>query len=62
LIWLLGAGLCNAQPSTLYSYDTGNHLIQGTATTGGAVQYQYDVAGNVVGVMSVSPTALTIGV
>src|SRR5208283_3110792 len=62
VVGLLGADLCHAQPSTLYSYDTGNHLIQGTATTGSAVQYQYDAAGNVVGVTSVSPTVLTVGV
>jgi len=62
LAGLLITGLSRAQPSTLISYDTANHLIQATATTGSAIQYQYDLSGNVINLGTLSPTALTLGV
>src|SRR3974390_1542379 len=55
---LLAYQRSEAQPSTLYSYDAANHLIQATASTGSAVRYQYDASGHLTAVSALTPTLL----
>ncbi len=60
LIAVFALSRAHAQSSTLYSYDSANHLIQATTTTGSGVQYQYDPAGHLIQVSPISPTALDL--
>jgi YD repeat-containing protein len=57
---LLVTSIIRAQSSIIYSYDSANHLVQATSTTGSAVQYQYDPSGHLTQVTSLSPTALNL--
>lgn len=54
-------GPCFAEPATLYSYDSHNHLIQVTTTSGRAVRYVYDPAGNQTSTQEVQPVDLLSG-
>lgn len=55
------ASLSRADAPILYSHDAANRLIQAVNSTGTGVGFQYDANGNLTGLNSFSPPALTPG-